>query len=158
MFQHYYDCIIHSQIPNKEYLKGPVVDLRLMSFHDEHLIDGIPFYWYEIISGGLVVGKISLRLGYNDTTLVNGHVGYEINEDFRGHNYSYYALEMIKTLAVDHGFRYLLLSATIDNIFSQQTIMKSGGKLLISDYEVPKDHIFYVLGKPRMNVYEIMLG
>ncbi len=155
---HYYDCITHTQLKDKEYLRGPVVDLKLIHFYTESALDGIPYYWYEICLGSVTIGKISLRAGYNETTLVNGHVGYEIDEDYRGHNYGYYALEMIKSLAMDHGFRYLILTAAVDNFQSQKIIRRAGGSLIIYDYEVPKDHIFYVLGKPKMNIYEISLG
>jgi len=158
MEYHHYDCVVHHMIHHKEYIKGPVVDLKLINFYTEDLPDNIPFYWFDIMFGSIPIGKISLRLGYNETTIANGHVGYEIDPDYQGHNYSYYALEMIKALAMDHGFRYLLVSTTSDNMQSQRTIGKAGGKIVRSDYEVPKDHIFYVLGKPKMNVYEIKLG
>lgn len=158
MEYHHYDCLVHHMIHHKEYINGPVVDLKLINFYTEDLSDNIPFYWFDIMLGSIAVGKISLRLGYNDATLVNGQVGYEIDQAYQNHNYSYYALEMIKVLAMDHGFRYLLVSTTSENMQSQKTIGKAGGKLILSDYEVPKDHIFYVLGKPKMNVYEIKLG
>lgn len=155
---HYYDCITHTQIKDKEYLKGPVVDLKLISFYPDSQLDGIPYYWYEIYLSNIAIGKISLRLGYNETTLVNGQVGYEIDEPYRGHHYGYYALEIIKCLAMDHGYRYLIITTSVDNFRSQHVIRRAGGKMVIADYEVPKDHIFYVLGKPRMNIYEIKLG
>ena len=158
METHHYDCLIHHMIHHKEFIQGPVVDLKLIDFYTENLTDHIPYYWYEILLGNIPIGKISLRLGYNETSLANGHVGYEINPEYQGHNYSYYALEMIKQLAMDHGFRYLLVSTTADNMQSQRTIGKSGGKLVVLEYEVPKDHIFYVLGKNKMNIYEIKLG
>ncbi len=158
MQNHHYDCLIHHMIHNKEYIKGPVVDMKLIHFYAENESDGLPFYWYEILIGNISIGKITLRLGYNETTLSNGHVGYEIDQEYQGHNYSYYALEMIKVLAMDHGFRYLLVSTTVDNTQSQRTIAKAGGKILLSDYEVPKDHMYYVLGKPNISLYEIALG
>ncbi len=155
---HHYDCIIHNQIPDKAYIKGPIVDLHLIGFFSEHLIDHIPYYWYEILVGGHSVGKISLRLGYNETSIVNGQVGYEIDDAHHGHSYSYYALEMIKILAMDHGYRYLIISTSVDNMASQKIIRKAHGVLIIPDYIVPSDHIFHVLGKPKINVYEIKLG
>ena len=158
MEYHHYDCVVHHMIHHKEYIKGPVVDLKLIHFYADNPSDHIPFYWYDIMLGSLSIGNISLRLGYNETTIPNGHVGYEINFDFQGHNYSYYALEMIKALAMDHGYRCLLVSTTKENMQSQRTIGKAGGKIVMSDYEVPKDHIFYVIGKQTMNVYEIALG
>jgi RimJ/RimL family protein N-acetyltransferase len=158
IFDKNYDCILHTKYQNIEYIKGPIVDLRLISFYNEHLTDDIPFYWFDILVGNHPVGKISLRLGYNQSTLVNGHVGYEVDPDYQGHRYSYYALEMIKDLARLHGFEYLLITTSIDNLASQKTIMQASGEIILSDYQIPKDHIFYVMGKPNVNVYEIKLG
>lgn len=153
-----YDCKIKSQLDNTVFIKGTFVDLKLIDFFTKNLIDHIPYYWFYIMLGDKEIGKISLRIGYNETTLANGHVGYEIDTDYHGHHYSYYALEMIKALAEKHGFNYLLITTTIDNLASQKIIEKAGGKLLISDYQLPKDHIYYVIGKSAMNVYEIKVG
>ena len=153
-----YDCMIHTKLNELDEIKGPVVDLKLIAFYTRHLSDGIPFYWFDIVIGENKVGKISLRLGYNETTRIHGHVGYEIDSEYQGHHYSYYALEMIKDLARLHGFQYILITTTIDNIASQKMIMQAHGELILSDYEIPKDHIYYVMGKPNMNLYEIKLG
>lgn len=143
--------------PNQDIqlIKGPVVNLSLIQFFKEQLVDGIPFYYFDILKGDQKVGKISLRLGFNDTTISNGHVGYEIDEAHQGYNYSYYALLMIKELALEHQFPYLIVTTTEDNIASMKMIEKAGGELMIQGYEVPKNHIFYVLGKPKMNIYKI---
>jgi RimJ/RimL family protein N-acetyltransferase len=150
-----YDCRIKYQLDHTDFIKGPMVDLKLISFYTKNLEDGIPFYWFYILSGNKEVGKISLRIGYNDTTLANGHIGYEIYPDYQGHQYSYYALEMIKGLAYRHGFHYVIISTTIDNLSSQKIIEKAGGKMIIESYELPKDHIFFVIGKEVMHIYEI---
>ncbi len=155
---HQYDCIIHNQIPNQTEIDGPVVKLRIHGFYSDNAFDHLPYYVYEILKGDLHVGKISLRLGYNDSTLVNGHVGYEIDEEFRGHSYSYYALELIKGLAMDHGYRYLLVCTSVDNMASQKIIRRAKGNIILADYKVPKDHIYYVLGKTKIHIYEIKLG
>ena len=153
-----YDCTIKSKLDNTDWIKGSFVDLKLIDFYTKNLADGIPFYWFYIMVGQKEIGKISLRVGYNETTLANGHVGYEIDHDYHGHHYSYFALEMIKDLAEKHGFSYLLITTTIDNIPSQKIIEKAGGACVLSNYQLPKDHLFYVIGKANMNVYEIKVG
>ena len=152
-----YDCKIKKPF-ELSYIKGPVVDLKLIQFYTKNLEDGIPFYWFYIMAGEKEVGKISLRIGYNETTLANGHVGYEVDATYQGHQYSYYALEMIKDLARMHGFEYILISTGVDNIISQKIIEKAHGELIMSNYDLPKHHIFYVIGKPSMNIYEIKIG
>jgi RimJ/RimL family protein N-acetyltransferase len=150
-----YDCKIKTKLEHTDYIKGSIVDLKLISFYTKNLEDGIPFYWFYIMAGNKEVGKISLRIGYNETTLANGHVGYEVYKDYQGHEYSYYALEMIKRLALKHGFNHLIISTTVDNLSSQKIIEKAGGVMIVDAYELPKNHIFYVIGKPLMNIYEI---
>ena len=42
--------------------------------------DGLPFYFYDILTGGQPVGKISIRVGGNFHTYYNGNIGYEVDE------------------------------------------------------------------------------
>ncbi|MBU1143585.1 MAG: GNAT family N-acetyltransferase [Firmicutes bacterium] len=151
-----YDCMIHHQLLKKEILKGPVVDLKLLNFYEKDSKD-LPFYCFQIILANKSIGKITLRLGFNEMTALHGHVGYGIDEAFRGNNYAYYALEMIKELAVEHGYRKLLVTTDARNEQSIRTILKSDGKLIELEKKVPNDHIYFVLGIKELNIYEISL-
>lgn len=50
----------------------------------------IPFYYYNIVrrSDSAVVGKISICIGNNFHSYYNGHIGYEVFEEYRGHGYA----------------------------------------------------------------------
>lgn len=154
---HIYDCITKEKLLNQSEIYGPVVDLKMIGFFPSKDHSELPQYGYHIMLGNQAIGKISLRLGINEDVLITGHVGYEIDTDYQGNNYAFYALLMIKTLAKAHGFDYLLLTCEIGNDQSIHTILKAGGKLLESDIYVPQNHIYYVLGKTRLNRYEIKL-
>ena len=154
---HLYDCMIKEKLLNQNDIKGPVVDLKLLGFFSpKHEMD-LPQYCYQIMLGRKPIGKISLRLGINEDVAITGHVGYEIENSYQGHNYAFYALLMMKTLAKAHGYRYILLTCEVDNEQSIHTILKAGGRLLERDIYVPANHIYYVLGKKKMNRYEIKL-
>ncbi|MCR3905701.1 MAG: GNAT family N-acetyltransferase [Tenericutes bacterium] len=151
-----YDCLIHYQLLKKDFIYGPVVDLKLMNFYSKEK-DSLPYYMFQIICGKQSIGTITLRLGYNEEIMIHGHIGYEINADYQGHHYSYYALEMIKDIAREHGYGILLITSESDNNKSIRTISRSGGTLIAMEQDIPKDHIFYVIGKQKLNVYEIAL-
>ncbi|MDO9629079.1 MAG: GNAT family N-acetyltransferase [Acholeplasmataceae bacterium] len=152
-----YDCMIHHQLLKKEYIKGPVLDLKLLGYHERDLTDGLPFYCFQILLAGAPVGKITLRIGFNETTLIHGHIGYGIDLTYRGHGYSYYALEMIKDLAREHGYKKLMLTTESNNEQSIRIVQKSGGRLIELEKRIPETHIYYVIGIHKINVYEISL-
>lgn len=152
-----YDCIIHHKLLNTDELKGPVVDLKQIGFFHTNVEDHVPYYAFQIIAGGKVIGKIALRIGFSELILIHGHVGYEIEKEYQGHQYGYHALEMIKTLAKDHGYQAIIVTSAADNERSKKTVMRAQGQILIPDYIVPKDHIYALMGISKLNVYEISL-
>lgn len=40
------------------------------------------------------MGYCDLRIGYNDNLYYGGHIGYGINEEYRGHHYDAKACEL----------------------------------------------------------------
>jgi predicted acetyltransferase len=152
-----YDCMIHHQLLRKDMIKGPVVDLKLLGFYEKDSMGELPFYCFQILLASKPIGKITLRIGFNEMTYLHGHIGYGIDESYRGHHYSYYALEMIKNLAIEHGYRKLIVTTDARNEQSKRTVFKSGGRLIELEKKVPRDHIYFILGIEEVNVYEISL-
>ena len=152
-----YDCLIHHQLLTKDLIKGPVIDLKLIGYYERDLTEDLPYYNFQIMLASQSIGKITLRLGFNEMTHLHGHVGYGIDEAFRGNRYSFYALEMIKELAIEHGYRKIIVTTDSRNEQSKRIILKSRGKLIELEKKVPKDHIYSVLGIEVLNVYEISL-
>jgi len=155
--QHIYDCLTKEELLNQVNIKGPVVELKLLGFFNAKDEYELPQYVYHIMLANQCIGKISLRLGFNQDVMITGHVGYEIESSYQGHNYAFYALLMIKKLAKAHGYDYILVTSEVDNEQSIHTLLKAGGRLLERDIIVPNQHIYTVLGKRRLNRYEIKL-
>ncbi len=155
MEKHPYDCLIHHKLMHQELIKGPVVSLSLVSFYTDK--DKLPYYLYRITLGNIQIGKISLRLGVDEYIMLEGHIGYDIDEAYQGHHYAYYALELIKTLAKAHGYQKVLITMNPQNQSSIKTVLKAHGKLISPSYPVTPSHIYYVLGYTHVHVYEITL-
>ena len=114
----------------------------------------IPFYYYDIYVGSQPVGKISIRIGDNYHSYYNGHIGYEIDEPFRGHRYSLAALRLVLPVARYHGMERLYITCNASNTASARIIEAAGGRLLeicpiprnwFAWYEGIEDHRIYQL-------------
>lgn len=150
-----YKCSIYEALDDTSYIKGSIVDLRLNMFHTPIDDKELPYYTFDILAGGHHVGNISLRLGYNDEVIYTGQVGYDIDPLYQGYHYSYYALEMIKVLARKHGYSNILMTTETHNLASQKIIQYAHGVCVTYNLDVPKDHIYHVIGKDKINLFSI---
>lgn len=69
-----------------------------------------------------VIGRISLRVG--NTNRINkyaGHIGYGINEKYRGNHYAAKACNLVKQVAIDHNLKTLWITVNPDNYPSRRT-------------------------------------
>lgn len=136
-------------------LVGDDMELRLIEFNPGNDVE-IPFYWYEIIPKALnkPVGKISIRLGNNYHSYYNGHIGYEVDEKYRGNGYSCQAAKLVFRVAKEHGMDFLYLVCDEDNVASYKTIEKLGGVLLEITVP-PKDYFGWYEGHPAQRIYKL---
>lgn len=72
------------------------------------------------------VGEISLRCGESPDLYYLGHVGYHVNEGYRGHGYAYRACLLIKPLMRALGMRSAVITCDTDNMGSRRTCEKLG--------------------------------
>lgn len=115
----------------------------------------IPFYYYDIYEKNSLkqIGKISVRIGHNYHSYYNGNIGYEINADARGHNYSYYASKLVMNVANFHDMKDVIITCSRSNIASRKIIEKLGAKILeITD--VPSDYFGYYEGMDKQCIYK----
>lgn len=77
-------------------------------------------------NGKEYVGYVSLRLGESDELYYLGHIGYRIEEKFRGHGYAARACELIKPLCSRLGMESITITANPENIASRKTCEKLG--------------------------------
>lgn len=138
-------------------LTGDNMMLKLIEYNPGNDVE-IPFYWYEIIPKEVnkPVGKISIRLGYNYHSYYNGHIGYEVDEEYRGHGYSFQAAKLVLPVAKAYGMEYIYLVCDEDNIASYKTIEKLGAEL-VELVVPPKDYFGWYEGIPVQRIYELEL-
>ena len=120
----------------------------------------VPAYKFDIrLSGRLdPIGRVSLRVG-NTRHLVMyaGHIGYDINEEYRGHRYAARACNLIKRVAIDHGFKTLWITCNPDNLSSRR-ICEILGCELVEIVDVPEDTDIYREGERQKCRYRWDLG
>ena len=118
----------------------------------------VPAYKFLICDrSGLRLGECTLRLGYTDRLYYGGHIGYGIDEAFRGHHYAEKACRILFRLAAAHGMDYLYISCTPENLPSFRTCENLGGKLLETT-ELPDDNDMREKGLTRVSVFRFDLA
>lgn len=116
----------------------------------------LPYYYYEIFVDDIPVGKISIRIGDNFHTYYNGHIGYEINKEARGHGYACRACGLVLDVARFHGMSRLYVTCAEDNTASYHTIENLGARLL-EICDVPREYFAWYEGIPRHRIYQLNL-
>lgn len=139
------------------YISGEILNLRLIGVFEPKNGD-LPFYWWDMIlkSENAAVGKISLRLGENYHSYYDGNIGYEVDEEYRGHHYALLACRMVFDVARAHGMNKLYLTCDYDNVPSYKTIEKLGG-VLVEETDPPEDYFYYFEGIVRHRIYALEL-
>ena len=104
--------------------------------------DLVPYYHFSILAGEDVVGHINLRLGEtNHITLVAGHIGYRVDEKYRGNSYAFHACLALRPLIKKH-YRSVIITARTTNAPSIAIIKKLGADFL-NEVEVAKSDPAY---------------
>ena len=85
------------------------------------------------------VGYCDLKIGYTDSLYYSGHIGYGIDEEYRGHHYAAKACRLLFDLAKMHRMDHLYITCTPENLPSRKTCEYLGGELL-EIAELPEDH------------------
>ena len=122
------DAIFHESL---YHIEGDDIELQLIDTYEADG-DALPFYWWNIILkvANVPVGKISFRIGHNYHSYYNGNIGYEIDEEYRGHNYALSACQLVLRAAQYHKMNKIYLTCDYDNAASYKTIEKLGAKLI----------------------------
>lgn len=113
--------------------------LKLLSYEKTCLPAGWkPYYIYEIVVEQMTVGTIVLREGTNEERYFDGHIGYSIDEEFRGHHYSQEACLLLFDIAREKGFQELIITCSPDNIASRK-IIESLPFIFLEEKAIPKE-------------------
>lgn len=104
------------------------IQLKLIEYIDKNLPKGFsPYYLFSIMTGKTEVGRITFRQGSLQEHYFDGHIGYHIEPEYRGHHYAY---EACLLLAETMGFHEVILTCDPDNLASLKTIEKLQAKFL----------------------------
>ncbi|PRY40111.1 acetyltransferase (GNAT) family protein [Spirosoma oryzae] len=104
---------------------------------------------YAIVEtvSGQSVGTIRLRLSdTDDIRLYAGHVGYRVNEAYRGNHYAQQACMLLKARALEHGFSELWITCDPDNWPSRRTCERIGARL-VEIIDLPEELDMYQDGE-----------
>ena len=100
----------------------------------------VPAYYFRICDKqGHIMGRCDLRIGYNDGLYYGGHIGYRVEEAYRGHHYAAKACMLLFQLAKKHEMDHLFITCNPDNWPSRKTLEYLKGELL-EIAELPEDN------------------
>lgn len=104
----------------------------------------VPAYHFLICDKqGNNMGNCDLRIGYNKGIYYGGHIGYAIDEKYRGCHYAAKACKLLFELAKKHEMDYLYITCNPDNWPSRKTCEYLKGELL-EIVELPEDNVMRV--------------
>ncbi len=109
----------------------------------------VPAYELHIMRDREIVGHINLRIGHTRALYYGGHIGYSINEAYRGHGYTVEACKLVSKIAKKHQMKTLFISNAYTNKASIRVCQKLGAKyvrtvLLPEDHEMKKEGLTYI--------------
>lgn len=107
------------------------MNLLLREYVTTNLPQGwLPYFVYDIELDNTIVGTIVLRTGTWKERYYDGHIGYTIEERYRGHHYALIASWLVMIEAAKLGFRRLIITCSPDNLASKNTIKYLPAKYL----------------------------
>lgn len=147
-FENY--CTAYQKINDKHYFnkyKKAVDDFQeyIKDIHNYSMGNNLPqgygivsTFW--LVDKKEVVGVVRIRHEEEGTA---GHIGYDISPDFRQMGYGNEILKLSLDEAVKIGIKEVVVTCSIENIFSRKIIEKNNGKLLATIYDEEDDEYLY---------------
>ena len=92
-----------------------------------------PEYKFHVLLHGtdIVIGHINFRLGNSEKVVKYiGHIGYGIDKHYRGHKYAAKACKIIRTVAIEHGMKSLIITCNPENDASRKTCETIGARFV----------------------------
>ena len=141
---------------------GELVDNELqLALDDFHLADEtrglVPHYRFRMLHRltRTYMGNISLRLSSIPAIeLYAGHIGYGVEEIFRGHHYAARSVLLLLPHARKHGISPIWITCNPDNFPSRRSCELAGAKL-VEIVDLPPDNPMYTIGERQKCRYRI---
>jgi tagatose 1,6-diphosphate aldolase len=107
----------------------------------------VPSYEFQLQNRntGEFMGHIHLRIGNNENIFYGGHIGYGVDEKFRGQHYAARSCRLLFPLAKRHGLTTIWITCDPDNVASRRTCELAGGKF-VDIVDLPRDNDQYLHG------------
>src|SRR5690606_10076894 len=101
------------------------------------------------------MGNISLRLSNAPAiVLYAGHIGYGVEEMFRGNHYAARSVKLLIPHARSHGICPIWITCNPDNYPSRRSCELAGARL-VEIVDLPKDNPMYKIGERQKCRYRI---
>lgn len=125
----FYHIACHCQYCYDNTSKGVrKLKLKLIEYIDSNLPQGMsPYYLFVIMVDGQEAGRLTYRPGSIEEHYFDGHIGYHIEPEFRGHHY---AFEACCLLQQEMNFHQVILTCDPHNIASLKTIQRLNARYL----------------------------
>jgi tagatose 1,6-diphosphate aldolase len=118
----------------------------------------VPVYRFDMLSRGKRAGGVSLRVANTpEIVLYLGHIGYGVDEPFRGRRYAARACRLLLPLAKHHHLDPLWITCNPDNWASRRSCELAGG-VMIEIVDVPPGNALYQRGEKQKCRYRIDLA
>ena len=113
----------------------------------------LPANYYAIcLMDGTRVGQCDLRFGFNEKIYYGGHIGYGVDEPYRGHHYAMKACRLLFKLAASHGMEEVIITCAPENLPSRRTCERLGGRLE-TIAALPEDNDMYLEGMWQVCIF-----
>ncbi|MCR5611486.1 MAG: GNAT family N-acetyltransferase [Clostridiales bacterium] len=100
----------------------------------------VPAYHFFICDRqGNKMGRCDLRIGYSEGLFYGGHIGYSVDEPYRGRHLAAKACRLLFKLAKKHGMDHLYITCDPGNLPSRKTLEYLKGEFL-GIKELPEDN------------------
>lgn len=136
-------------------IEGKEIDLHCTCISKQDRDKGyVPSYEFDITQHDrcAIIGRISLRAGFNRNIYYGGNIGYGIVEAYRGHGYAAKACRMLQPLAKRHDMNRLIITCRPDNLPSRRTCERVGAQH-VCYAPLPEDNELYQQGERVECIY-----
>lgn len=117
--------VTFNNFENTEGLVDQELSLKCIGKIPENKDKGyVPYYQFDIMLNDIKIGEINLRIGHTESLYYGGHIGYGIDERYRGNGYAVRACKLVAVMARKHGMTKLYISNRHDNIASIRVCQK----------------------------------
>jgi len=118
----------------------------------------VPAYFFHIYVEDVKVGHLDIRIGYNENLYYGGHIGYTVDEIYRGKGYAGKACRLAFEVASKHKMKCLSISNEYNNEKSIRVCQKIGAKYIRTVTLPPDNNMRLTDGDEAKNIWFVDLA